>query len=170
MRLRYEFGCAVAVIHHMGKAQQQGGNGARRAGQRLLGSTLFHGWTDTALYSSKMDIEKDGWTRSRVEREFRAMAPQKPFDIDLWMSDPGGLDMKVNVRQRTLMGLVEDIVAGEPGVTVNQLAERLGRDRRTVLAMIRGDEKERFELKEGGRGRGRSHKVFMAEGDTDGDE
>jgi hypothetical protein len=109
-----------------------------------------------------MDIEKEGWTRSRVEREFRSMAPQRPFDIDLWMSDPGGLDMKVNVRQRTLMGLLEEIVMGEPGITVNQLAERLGRDRRTVLALIRGDEKERFELKEGGRGRGRSHKVFLS--------
>jgi hypothetical protein len=166
MHLRYEFNCAVAVIHHFGK-QAQGPNvtaaGARRSGQRLLGSTIFHGWADTALYASQREVEKEGWVGSRVEREFRSMSPQKPFDIELRMGDPGSLEMKVNVRQRSWVGMVLDIVRADPGVTLNQLAEQLGQDRRTVLARLRGDEKERFKIEEGGRGRGKSHRIFLTE-------
>lgn len=159
MHLRYEFNCAVAVIHHFHKQSQSPGVTVRRAGQRLMGSATLHGWVDSAIYASAMEEERTGWTKTQVETEFRSMAPQKPIEMALHMGDPGDLKMEVELAKYDLAGLIRRIVADQPGVTVVALAEQLGMDKRSVLARVRGT--EGFIVKEGTRGRGKSHTVFL---------
>ena len=50
--------CAIMIVHHMGKAPSVGKD-ARRQGQRLRGSSAFHGATDSALYLSASGEGKD---------------------------------------------------------------------------------------------------------------
>jgi hypothetical protein len=159
MHLRYEFNCAVAVIHHFHKQANGPGVVQRRAGQRLMGSATLHGWVDSAIYASAMEEERQGWTKTQVETEFRSMAPQRPIEMALHMGDPGDLKMEVELGRYDLMGLIKRIVADQPGVTVVALAEQLGKDKRTVLGMVRGT--DGFIVKEGTRGRGKSHTVFL---------
>lgn len=61
--------CAVMIVHHMAKATEL----ARRAGQRLRGSSALHGWIDSALYLT----HKDG--AIKVETEHRAAPAIDPF-------------------------------------------------------------------------------------------
>lgn len=159
MQLRYEYGCAIALIHHFRK-QAQGPNVAQqRPGQRLMGSGTLHGWVDSAIYASRMDESRKGWTRTQVETEFRSMAPQQPIELALRMGDPGSLKMEVELAKFDAVGLLRRMVIDEPGVTVNRLVEMSGMDKRTLLSRLRGD--GGFMLKEGGKGRGKSHRVFL---------
>jgi hypothetical protein len=136
--LRYEFNCAIAILHHFGKESQSPGVVRRRPGQRVLGSGLFHGWTDSAIYASQMESGVEGVLRARVETEFRSMAPQRGFEVDWEWGDVGGLSMRAEIRSYTLEQKIADIVSSEPGVTVIQLSEMLSVDKRTVLSRIRG--------------------------------
>lgn len=163
MHLRYHFNCAVAVIHHFHKQAQNPGVAVRRSGQRLMGSATLHGWVDSAIYASAMEEDRQGWTRTNVETEFRSMAPQRPIEMALHMGTPGDLAMEVELSKFDLIGLIKRIVAEEPGVTIIALAERLGRDKRTLLAMIRGT--DGFIVKEGAKGRGKSHTIFLGHED-----
>jgi KaiC/GvpD/RAD55 family RecA-like ATPase len=159
MQLRYEYNCAVAIIHHFRK-QSQGPNVVKqRAGQRLMGSATLHGWVDSAIYASAMDETRKGWTRTQIETEFRSMAPQQPIELALRMGNPGSLAMEVELARFDAVGMLRRMVIDEPGVTVNQLAEMTGMDKRTLLSRLRGE--EGFVLKEGGKGRGKSHRVFL---------
>lgn len=67
-----------------------------------------------------------------------------------------------------MVGRIEGIVAQEPGVTANQVAEVLGIDKRTVLSRVRGSETMIVET--GKKGRGHSHRIFMANGSEAADE
>lgn len=166
LALRYEYNTAVAVVHHFRK-QSQGGV-VVRSGQRVLGSTTFHGWVDSALYLSAKDDDRSGWTRAIVEPEFRSMAPQKPFELAWSMYDPGSLDMDVEIIRRNLEQLITDIVHEEPGVTANQVAERLGVDKRTILSRVRGNPE--FEIVNGKAGRGRTTAIYPARNGDEPDE
>jgi hypothetical protein len=108
LQLRYQYDTAIMVVHHFRK-QQQGGN-VVRAGQRILGSTTLHGWVDSALYLESRDETRDGWVRVGIEREFRAMAPQKSLELGLSMSPPGGLEMSVELSTYSIETVIKDIV------------------------------------------------------------
>lgn len=168
MQLRYEYDCAVAIIHHFRKQSQGPGIVKQRAGQRLMGSATLHGWVDSAIYASAMDETRKGWTRTQVETEFRSMAPQQPIELALRMGNPGSLNMEVELARFDAAGMLRRMVIDEPGVTINALAEMTGMDKRTVLSRLRGDsEGGGFIIKEGGKGRGKSHRVFLGT-ETDG--
>jgi hypothetical protein len=99
-----------------------------------------------------------------METEFRSMAPQKSIMVAMAMGDPGSLSMECEIGQWSLETAIRDIVSGEPGVTVVDIASRLSVDKRTVLGRIRGGELG-MVIKEGGAGRGKSHRVFLSEGE-----
>src|SRR5215471_4678487 len=157
LALRNEFGCAVMINHHMGKLNLTA-NGNRRAGQRLLGSTLFHGWVDSALYADAIEVDRVGWVGARIEREFRSMAPQKTLEVKMFLGEPGELGIECEVNTQDLQQMIEDAVMSEPGITVNQLAEMLGKDRRTVLGRSR--DSQVVEVKTSAGGRGKSHRLY----------
>jgi hypothetical protein len=166
MQLRYKYGCAVMVVHHFRK--QQIGGAVVRPGQRILGSSTLHGWVDSALYLSARDEVRDGWVSVSVEREFRSMAPQKPLELALSMSQPGGLTMEVELNTYSVEQVIRDMVAAEPGITVTKLAEHFKMHRQTMLARIRGGTLG-LSVETGKQGRGHSHKVYL-NGNGDGSE
>ena len=157
LHLRYKYNTAIALVHHMRKAQIGGAN--VRAGQRLSGHHILHGWVDSALYMEARDTPRDGWVAVNMEREFRSMAPQRPIQLGLSMSAPGGLSMEVEISTNTVETAIREAVMIEPGITLNKLAETLSMDKRTVLARVRGA--EGFVVREGTKGRGKSHTIFL---------
>lgn len=159
MKLQQQSGASIAVLHHMGKASEN--TSMRRAGQKLLGSALFHGWVDSAFYTTKLDSTTEDRVRVRIEPEFRSMAPRGAIELDLWLGKPGDLEMGAELRTRTTIQRILDLVRSRPGITVNQIADEVERDRRTVLSMVRGTES--FRLEGGKKGRGQTWKVFVTE-------
>jgi hypothetical protein len=71
--IQREHGCAVMLVHHMAKVSET----KRRAGQRLRGSSVLHGWVDSALYLE----HKDG--AIQVEIEHRAAPAPENFRFTL---------------------------------------------------------------------------------------
>lgn len=160
IQLRYRYDTAVAIVHHKNKEQAGRAPGVR-PGQRILGSTILHGFSDSAIYTSARDESREGWVRCLLETEFRSMAPQKPVEVALSMGAPGSLLMEAEVSSRSLEQVIEGIVRAEPGITVNQLSERLGIDKRTVLSRVRGASETEFRLEGGKKGRGQSWQVYL---------
>jgi hypothetical protein len=165
LQLRYEFGTAIILVHHMRKQARVNGPAGIRAGQNLMGSAILHGWVDSALYARDREIDKDGWKSVVVEREFRSMAPQRSLEIDTALGEPGTLSMKAEIRGFDIMALIARRVsdAGSDGLTARVLAEDLGMDVRTLLSRVRGDEEGRVIVRTGRAGRGHSHRLISAE-------
>ena len=157
LALRNEFGCAVVINHHFGK-QNVMANGQRRSGQRLLGSTLFHGWVDCALYTEAMELNRVGWVGARIEREFRSMAPQKPLEVGLFLGEPGELNIECEVRKWDLQEAIEDLVHSEPGITSTQAAESLKVTKDVVLGRCR--DSAVVTVKTVRRGTGKSYQLY----------
>jgi len=145
IQLRYTYGTAVMIVHHMGKRTE--GNAGRRAGQRLIGSATLHGFTDAALYTSPIKDEREGWTHVSIEREFRSMEPQGALEMAWHFDEPGSLGMQMEIGaakqrvhveadERVRVSRVERqiaaIVRKQEGVSVSALAKRLGLDVRTI--------------------------------------
>lgn len=160
MQLRYEYECATILIHHFRK-QSQGGP-VVRSGQRVLGSTVFHGWSESAVYCERMDVgeEMAGRVKVRVDREFRNIGPRRPIEIELAMGDPGDLKFEAEVRGFDITGLIVRHVTDDPGLTVRQLADRLGVNRRQALRWVRGA--DRLVLKKAGKAKTSPQRVYLA--------
>ena len=141
LRLRYEYNTAVIIVHHMGKAKV-GKNVPQgiRPGQRLLGSTTLHGWTDAALYLSYVPETRDGWTSVMMEREFRSTEPKGPIALALNFGDPGDTKMKAELNVWALEAEIMSIVSREPGITTAKLGEMLGVDKRKIRDCVTGGE------------------------------
>jgi len=71
--IQREHHCSVMLVHHMAKMTETN----RRAGQRLRGSSVLHGWIDSALYLT----HKDG--AIRVEAEHRDAPAPEPLLVKL---------------------------------------------------------------------------------------
>lgn len=95
IQLSERYKCAVALVHHSAKSNQN--TVGRRAGQRLMGSATLHGFTDSALYTTKLKDEREGWTRVGIEREFRELSDMRPLEM-AW-SFGEGLDVQIEVGE-----------------------------------------------------------------------
>lgn len=117
MQLRFKYGCAIMVLDHFRKSE------SARGGQRILGSTTFHGWAESGLYTRKRD------NGIEIEREFRAATRGNLF-ATIHMEDIGQLGYEVHCtdastdKEGTLIDLLEQ--AGEEGMSVDDLAFRSG--------------------------------------------
>jgi len=164
--LRNEYGCAIGLVHHFTKAPTAPGSHNRHGGQRLLGTTTLHGWVDSAIYCAALEEERLGWVGSRLELEFRSMAPRRPLDLRLWWGEPGDLNMKCEISRYDLTGMIIDAVRREPGITANRLAEVLGVSKRTIMGRAR--DSQMIEMAGGRRGRGHSWQFFISENGSEG--
>ena len=177
IQLRYLYGTAVAIVHHMGKKSE--GNSGRRAGQRLIGSATLHGFTDSALYTSLIKDDRQGWTHVSIEREFRNMEPQGALEMAWHFDEPGSLGMQMeigdakqrvhveadeHVRVSRVERQIAAIVREQEGVSVSALAKRLGLDVRTIKRHINTG--ELMELHQQG-GVKKSHQVYLNGGNHD---
>jgi hypothetical protein len=152
-----KFGCSVALVHHMGKQNQA--TLGRRAGQRLLGSATLHGFTDSALYTTKVQDPRSGWTRVRIEREFRALSDQEPIDMAWNFSE--GLDVSIdfdppNVVSAALPEVLDGVLGDRRWATVTQLAREVGVGSKTIRRRIESDP----ELEIRDMGPGKSARVY----------
>jgi hypothetical protein len=106
-QLAEKYGVAIIVIHHLRKAGKDD-NGIR-GGQRMLGSTVLHGWTDDSMFI----IHDKGNLKVEVESK---------------QGQGGGFKVK-RIRNKywapivTEVDLGEDAEEQEPQVTVNQASE-----------------------------------------------
>jgi AAA domain len=161
IHLKFTYGTAIMVNHHFRKQQQNGPQ--VRSGQRVLGSTTFHAWVASALYSEKTSTEEDGKNvgKLKLEREFRNVGPLRTLDIKLNIGDAGSLDFSADILRYDAVRELIRLVEAMPGITAIQAAETLGIDKRTVLKRARGS--ERILLEGGKRGRGQTWKLNIAE-------
>lgn len=83
LNIRNEYNTSVMVIHHYNK-----GGSSTRGGQRMLGSTTLHGWTDSALYLFKED------NFIMIEREFRAAGANEKLFLSVEFGED---DYKIGV-------------------------------------------------------------------------
>lgn len=170
LSLRYTYGTAVVVVHHFGKPRVDEG---RKAGHRLLGSGTWYNWVDSAVYCDSVDPEGQediGGDRPnrclKVAREWRGSAPQAALDVRMRMGDPGDLRLSVAVGKYDLLGLATRVVGEDPGITLLQLAEEIGRSKQATRRLVVG---AGFRMEGGKRGRGHSWRVYPAGDDERGE-
>lgn len=108
MALRHNHNCAVVLVHHWSKANEN--TKLRRSGQRLLGTGFFHGWLESGMYMERLDEEITRTVRVKVEREFRNTAPQGDLEVVWEMGEPGDLDMSVEVNEHDEDALIQEKV------------------------------------------------------------
>lgn len=73
-------GTSIMLVHHMAKLVVDG-PAKRRPGQRLRGSSVFHGWVDSALYLQPVGEGDDKVVKVVVEH--RAAPAPEPFAVRL---------------------------------------------------------------------------------------
>jgi hypothetical protein len=81
LKLKTEYGLSIIILHHWNK-----GGASGRGGQRMLGSTTFHAWVESAMYTSIRDVETNYVT---IEREFRSFMKPDVLTMGVKMSEPG---------------------------------------------------------------------------------
>jgi len=89
LQLKVTYNTSIMILHHWNKSGASG-----RGGQRMLGSTTFHAWVESALYTSIRDPEKNEVT---IEREFRSFMKPENLVMTVKMSDPGDEDLMYDV-------------------------------------------------------------------------
>ena len=112
LSLRYNYKTSVIVLHHWNKSGK-----SDRGGQRMLGSVLFHGWVESAMYTRVVNEQSH---QIEVEREFRSFAKPDLMNITFNFGEPG--DDYYDAR----------ISSGNPKVSNDALMEFLKSTRATV--------------------------------------
>ena len=159
LQLRVKYNCAIIIVHHMRKESAGSNIPPRRAGQRLLGSTTLHGWSDSSLYTSAREDEREGWTKTLVQPEFRSIEPQSPIELALHMGRPGTTDMELEKAPWNFEAHIMGLVAHEGGsMEIRGLAARLEMDYRELKGRLVGS--PHFEVDDKG-GRGRPATVYL---------
>jgi hypothetical protein len=106
LHLRNSYDCAIILVHHQHKFNES--SKGRVRGQRLMGSALFHGWSDSAIYTSVVPSSQPGWLSVQMGREFRTMPPQEDLLIDLHLGKPGDIEQfRVRISQK---GVIDDLI------------------------------------------------------------
>jgi hypothetical protein len=111
--LRYQHHTAVVVLHHWNKNSK-----TERGGQRMLGSTLFHAWVESAIYCSVSNEQQQEIT---VEREFRSFHKPDKCVIKFMMGAPGDLSYDVRMinefstRSESILSLLSQFPDGLSG-------------------------------------------------------
>lgn len=158
-RLRYEYGVAPLIVHHWRK---QRSDEVSRGGQRLMGSAMFHGWVEAALYAEKLSDDDEEELRVRLEREYRNVGSRGALELHMTMGAPGDLGFSAHTVTFSVDGKLIAVVTEAGGsITATAAGEALGVDKRTVLKYARGS--AGLLLEGGKRGRGHSWTIRLAE-------
>lgn len=152
-RLKFTYHCSIVIVHHSSKHSD-----SPRGGQRMLGSTTLHGFTESAIYLTMKDEVKH---IVEVERESRAFPKRAPLELAFDLGDPGDLRYSVKVSEsRGEAGDLLDLVGESPGITLPALAKQIGKKQKALLRLVAELEKSgRIYVEEGG-GRGKPSRIF----------
>lgn len=105
--LRDNYGCYTIIVHHYKKGSEG------RGGQRIRGTSAFHGWVETGLYLSLTG--EPGVVR--MDREFRSMQSPGSIKIKYQLGSAGEWEYRPLV--------LEDPGSGGAGVVVAYKKEEL---------------------------------------------
>ena len=145
MALRYNYNCAVVLVHHWHKSSES--SRGRRPGQRLMGSGLLHGWVESGMYCEALEPEvgEGGLSKMRliVHREFRNVSPRSSLEMSIEMAEPGELGMEVKVWEFNKVDRVLEVLDAldgtdngdgkGKGVALSALMKELGLDKKAAL-------------------------------------
>lgn len=148
MGLRNDHKTAVMLIHHWNKNGE-----SKRGGQRMLGSTTLHGWTESALYASQAPQTDMGFGIS-VEREFRGGGLLPKLDLAIREGEFGDPTYSVAViaADDAARSELRKLVDESPGgwLTMASVTRDLGISKRRAEELAAAD--PTLEVFEGPRG------------------
>jgi len=142
IKLRYAYNCGVMVVHHMHKQSQN--TTGRRAGQRLLGSAALHGFVDSALYTSRLEAEDEGWSRVKIEPEFRAVQPQKPMELAWHFGQGTEAEFKIGGSQSEIGDKILELMGNRKRIAIPSLSRELGIRSEKMRRDVRNDARLRL--------------------------
>ena len=135
INLKNNYSTSVIVVHHWNKAGT-----SSRGGQRMLGSTTLHGFTESAQYFQRLDDDGEGKARVVIEREFRAAGMYPKMELMIEMGEFGNplynpqlMDVRVASGKSELLDLISMYPAG---ISTNQAAKELKVSRRALTNMV----------------------------------
>ena len=99
--IRNQYGCTIVVCHHYNKSSSSSGNA--RGGQRVRGSSAFHGWVESALY---VKVTQELYTVD-VEREFRAFQKMPDYKVKIELGSAGDLYYNTTVEMTQQAGNIK---------------------------------------------------------------
>jgi hypothetical protein len=128
-RLRDEAHCAVVYTHQLSGKHESGSPASR-----LLGSTLLHGWYESALFTSRtaggmFTVDVDALREMGEERKVTLAG----LGVGQWMfpmaaqnvEDASGRAAPRTAEMLTKAQMLMDLESEEPGLTVRQYADRM---------------------------------------------
>lgn len=137
LNIRYAYGCAIMVVHHWNKSGT-----SSRGGQRMLGSVLFHGWVESAVYNLIKNEEAHEVT---IQREFRSFPKPKDIDIRYTMGNPGDDMYAPEITESDSSGSLDELLAfirSCNGVSEKDLLAATGMGRTALLGKLKILEKK----------------------------
>lgn len=147
--LKDTYRSAVLVVHHWNKSGL-----SSRGGQRMLGSTTLHGWTESALYIQAKEVPDTSISaRVEIEREFRAAGILPKLDLQLTMGPVGDPTYRVTVGDAGKLDtqdLLDYLSSQSGGVSISQASKDLKMSRDKLQRLIKQNE-QRITV-ESGRG------------------
>ncbi len=135
---------SIIVVHHFGKPSMI----ARRAGQRMRGSSVLHASSEVALYTKPLGSDKIG-----LEIEGKNLV-NSDFIIQ-FDSDSFGLEVisKGNQKRQLTESTIREVLEELADANLRVLAEKLGFSKETVmkrLKKMKAIRKQRRKLPRGG--------------------
>jgi len=127
-RIRYQYNCAIAIVHHSSKH-----SASARGGERIYGSMAFHAWSESSMYLS---IGKDGDTA--IEREFKSAPSSKTLVVNFGnLDDIYTPEVELTGNKVERMNLINTLVNIPAGASSVDLAEKTGQSLRTTQHRLR---------------------------------
>lgn len=126
LHIRYTYKTSVIILHHWNKAGK-----SERGGQRMLGSVLFHGWVESAIYTSVVNEEKH---EISLEREFRSFSKPSKIGVTFKFGEPGDYYYEPVLTDciDNNDDAVYDLISQYAGLTEDEIKESLGLSKKQV--------------------------------------
>ncbi len=138
--IRNTYNCAIIICHHYNKSGV--GSSKSRGGQRIRGSSAFHGWVESALY---VKVTEKLYTVD-VEREFRAFQKPSDYKVKIELGTIGELYYNTTVEVTTTTGHIKSegiTEAVTTEVVTNKIMDELGIMPRTLDYLVSVTKKSR---------------------------
>lgn len=149
--LKNTYKTAVMVIHHWNKS-----GSSSRGGQRMLGSTTLHGWTESALYIQTKEedsLTDNGESKVEIEREYRAAGVFSKLTLNIKMGQFGDPSYRINMEETAKgsdPGALMDLLSVYPqGLTIRAAAKELDASRRKITQLVERTNGKAVMVKDG---------------------
>jgi hypothetical protein len=133
--IRNKYHPAIVICHHYNKAGS-GTSSSMRGGNRVRGTSQFHGWVESALYVKKpIEVGK-----IQIEREFRAYPSTPQIEVTIKLGEPGEAYYEATVEDDNLDYSI--ILKAEEVVELLSVSERTEKEIMELCKMTRTQTKD----------------------------